>query len=329
MDKNYLLGGLLAFQAIAGYLVFNEGGELSKHSSTQKLFDFETSAVNGIHIEDAAGNKTELKRIDNSWRTMDDFPADSDRVDQLLSKLLGLEHGLAIAQSASAAERFEVSEDDFQRSVHLLNGQEILGSLYLGSGAGARRSHVRLTEDDSIYAVTIGTFELPAEISNWQDKNLLKINFDAVNMVQFDGLVFSRSENKDDNTDTREWSVAGLDHNEDFDKEAFESALKNLTSLRYNEAFTGSTENLSLGGEFTIEYADTKRSYQFYTSEGDDSSVLKVSDYGELFEITSFNAKRILENLNKEKLVSSTEAPSVEELPLLQEPVSIEQPAIN
>ena len=323
MNKNYLLGGLLAIQAVAGYVILAGGGDLQEHSGIQKLVDFDRDALDGIKIEDAEGNVAELKLADGSWVTADDFPADSDRVDQLLDRLVELEHGLAIASSSSAAKRFEVSEDAFQRRVELLDGDKTLGSIYLGTGAGARRSHVRLADESSIYTATIGTFELPAELSEWQDKTVLNLDFDSVHRVEFEGLIVSRVQSEEDESesdegadlDTPEWTVESLADEEIFDYDGFESALRSLTSLRINEVSSSSLEGLDLKGELTVGYADTSRIYKFYKSEENDAYTLSVSDYEELFEIASFTGDRIVGNLLKEELVSIPEPVEVEEMP--------------
>lgn len=322
MNKNYLLGGLLAIQAVAGYVILAGGGDLKEHSGIQKLVDFDRDALDGIKIEDADGNVAELKLVDDSWVTADDFPADADRVDRLLDRLVELEHGLAIASSSSAAARFEVSEDAFQRRVELLDGDKTLGSIYLGTGAGARRSHVRLADENSIYTATIGTFDLPAEISEWQDKTVLNLDFDSVHSVEFEGLTVSRVESEGDesesdeaaDSDAPEWTVESLADEEIFDYDGFESALRSLTSLRINEVSSRSSEGLDLKGELTVGYADTSRVYKFYKSEEDDAYTLSVSDYEELFEIASFTGDRIVEKLSKQELVSIPEPIEVEEL---------------
>lgn len=323
MNKNYLLGGLLAIQAVAGYVILAGGSDLQEHSGIQKLVEFDRDVLDGIKIEDAEGNIAELKLIDDSWVAGDDFPADSDRIDRLLDRLVGLEHGLAIASSSSAAKRFEVSEDAFQRRVELLDGDKTLGSIYLGTGAGARRSHVRLADENSIYTATIGTFELPAEISEWQDKTVLNLDFDSVHSVEFEGLKVSRVQHEEDesesdeetDSDAPEWTVESLADEEVFDYDGFESALRSLTSLRINEVSSSSLEGLDLKGELTVGYADTSRVYKFYKSEEDDAYTLSVSDYEELFEIASFTGARIVENLSKQELVSIPEPVEVEELP--------------
>ncbi|MGJ8639272.1 MAG: DUF4340 domain-containing protein [Opitutaceae bacterium] len=322
MNKNYLLGGLLAIQAVAGYVILTGGGDLQKHSGIQKLVEIDRDALDGIRIEDSEGNVAELKIVDDSWVTADDFPADSDRVDRLLDRLVELEHGLAIASSSSSAKRFEVSEDAFQRRVELLDGDKTLGSIYLGTGAGARRSHVRLADESSIYTATIGTFELPAEISEWQDKTVLNLDFDSVHSVEFEGLKLSRVQSEEDesesdeeaNSDASEWAVESLADEEIFDYDGFESALRSLTSLRINEVSSSSLEGLDLKGELTVGYADTSRIYKFYKSEENDAYTLSVSDYEELFEIASFTGDRIVENLSKQELVSFPEPIEVEEL---------------
>ena len=157
MKKNYLLIGLLALQALVAYFVISGGDELQGHAGIQKLLEFNSEQVDGIRIEDNDGNLAELKSEGATWLTAEDFPVNVDRIDRLLERLDGLEHGLAVASSPSSAKRFEVSGDRFQRHLKLLNDGKPVAEFYLGTGAGARRNHVRLADQDKIYAVTVGS----------------------------------------------------------------------------------------------------------------------------------------------------------------------------
>ena len=180
MKKNYLLSILLVLQVLVVYFVISSGDELQGHAGIQKLLDFNRELIDGIRIEDNNGNLVELKSEGDAWLTAEDFPVNVDRIDRLLERLDGLEHGLAVASSPSSAKRFEVSGDRFQRHLKLLSDGKPVAEFYLGTGAGARRNHVRLADQDKVYAVTIGSYDLPFEIADWQDKDLLQIEVSEI-----------------------------------------------------------------------------------------------------------------------------------------------------
>ena len=321
MKKNYLLGGLLVIQALAVYFTLSDGSKLKGHSGIQKLLEFNREQVDGIRVEDKDGNLAELKRKDSAWFTADDFPVDIDRVDSLLDRLEELEHGLAVASSSKAAKRFEVNEEKFQRHLTLLKNGKPVVEFYLGTGAGARRSHVRIADQELIYTAAIGSYDLPAEIGNWQNKDLLQIETDEVQSVEFDGLNIYRSIQSDgdadsiENADVSTWLAEGLEDDETFKADEFESQLQNLAALRYSRAFTGSIEDREIEADIIVSYGDLSRRYQFTkAAEGNDNFWLKVSDRGELFEVTQYNGNRIIDNLTKDKLIEKDDPQMEEEL---------------
>lgn len=321
MKKNYLLIGLLALQALVAYFVISGSDELQGHAGIQKLLEFNSEQVDGIRIEDNDGNLAELKSEGDTWLTAEDFPVNVDRIDRLLERLDGLEHGLAVASSPSSAKRFEVSGDRFQRHLKLLNDGKPVAEFYLGTGAGARRNHVRLADQDKIYAVTIGSYDLPAEIADWQDKDLLQIEVSEIQSIDLEGLTIrraERSENEDERQDTEldmdstKWVADGLADDETFKVDEFETQLRNLATLRFDRAFMGSFEEQVIKAKIVVSYGDQDRTYEFIETNEGDNFWLKVTGFEELFEVSQYNGNRIIDNLTGEKL---TEKPELDEDP--------------
>ncbi len=323
MKKSYLLGGLLAIQALAAYLTLSGGNELQGPTGIQKLLEFNREQVDRIRVEDNDGNLAELKRKNDTWLTPEDFPVDTGRVDRLLDQLAQLKHGLAVARSPNAAKRFEVSEDHFQRHLKLLQDGQPVAEFYLGTGAGARRNHIRLADQERIYAARIGDYDLPVDIADWQDKDRLQIKMDEIQSVQLDHLTIRRAEpskSEGDNTEeskTPEWLAEGLFEGETFKAEEFDSRLRNLATLRYDRAFRGSIEGQEIQTEINVSYGDSSRTYKFVKSKEEDGFWLKVSGHDNLFEINQYTGDLIIKELTKDKLIEKRD--SVEEEPTTEE----------
>lgn len=316
MKKNYLLSILLVLQVLVAYLVISSGDELQGHAGIQKLLEFNREQVDGIQIEDNDGNLAELKRKGDAWLTVEDFPVNIDRINRLLERLNGLEHSLAVANSPSSAKRFEVSGDRFQRHLKLLKDGEPVAEFYLGTGAGARRNHIRLADQDKIYAVTIGSYDLPAEIADWQDKDLLQIEVSEIQSIDLEGLTIrraERSENEDESQGTdsdigsTEWFADGLAEDETFKADEFETQLRNLATLRFDRAFMGSLEEQVIKARIVVSYGDQDRTYEFAETKEGDNFWLKVTGFEELFEVSQYNGNRIIDNLTGEKLIEKPE----------------------
>lgn len=310
MKKNYLLSVLLVLQVLVAYFVISGGDELQGHAGIQKLLEFNREQVDGIRIQDNDGNLAELKSEGDAWLTAEGFPVNVDRIDRLLERLNGLEHSLAVASSPSSAKRFEVSGDRFQRHLKLLNDGEPVAEFYLGTGAGARRNHVRLADQDKIYAVTIGSYDLPAEIADWQDKDLLQIEVSEIQSIVLEGLTIRRIEqSEDDSQDTEsdigptEWFADGLAEDETFKSDEFETQLRNLATLRFDRAFMGSFEEQVIKAKIVVSYGDQDRTYEFAETMEGDNFWLKVTGFEELFEVSQYNGNRIIDNLTGDKLI--------------------------
>ena len=56
---------------------------------------------------------------------------------------------------------------------------------------------MRLADQDKIYAVTIGSYDLPAEIADWQDKDLLQIEVSEIQSIDLEGLTIRRAERRE------------------------------------------------------------------------------------------------------------------------------------
>src|SRR5690606_26226213 len=72
-------------------------------------------------------------------------------------------------------ERFEVTEDNYQRRLAFYQGDELLGSYYFGTSPGFRQTHVRRDGENDVYAVSFNNFDLPTDANDWLDKTLLAV----------------------------------------------------------------------------------------------------------------------------------------------------------
>src|SRR5690606_5864661 len=108
-----VLAGLLILQIVLAAGVHLGSDDYRVADDGERLLAVTADAVDGVRIEDGE-NSVELQKQGDRWQvTALDFPADDERVSQLLDKLAGLEKGWPVATSDEAAERFKVSEDDF------------------------------------------------------------------------------------------------------------------------------------------------------------------------------------------------------------------------
>lgn len=326
--KIILLGGLLALQvALMLTTTFRSTG-LPGQQSVQALLDFDRAQVDRVVVADG-DQSTELLRKGDGWETVNGFPAEVDRVDRLLDRLGGLEHGLAIAQTDAALKRFKLTDTDFERRVQLYAGDEELASLTLGSGAGARRSNVRAGDAKAVYTVQLGSYDLPADVAQWQDKTLLQLDADAVLAIELGDLKIRKevaSPAETDSPDAAEapaepettWVAEGLADGEQFDLDNFKRDFDRLRSLRYDRAYPHPDLAELVEGDAPVntlrfDLADGgSRSYEIYRAKDGDGHLLKVSDRDELFELNASLGSRLGEQLASGKWTKADAATAAE-----------------
>ncbi len=276
------------------------GSDLESTSVSSAMLTFQPQDVDRIVIAGASGAEQITLEKEDGWHTADGFPADRQRIERLLQKLSGLKHGLAVATSASALSRFKVDEQAFERHVTLSKGDGVIGDLYLGGGAGVRQSYGRAASQKAVYAVTLGSYELPLEQSDWQDKTLLQVSSSAVTSLSAEGVTLFRGMETDQKDVA--WTSRQTPAGKQVDQDAVARALKLLQTLRFSKA-SGSQAPSGYDLEhaamvLNIRYPGKQRQYSFFRANNEgDIDLLKVSDRNEYFQMDESTVKQWQEQM--------------------------------
>jgi hypothetical protein len=178
---------ILALQLIvlAAVLVWHQRANTAPSGT---LLTVDRSKINGLTIVDDKGQKVTLRKSGTGWILPDSqgLPADNEKVGQLLDKVLGASAPWPVATSSESAKRFEVTPDKFQREIKLLDGQQVIGDLYLGTSPGFKKVHARRADSDDVYAIAFANYEATARADDWLDKALLKPNGDVTALARPD-----------------------------------------------------------------------------------------------------------------------------------------------
>jgi len=295
-------------------IAYMGGDELQASQSSVALLNFKPDAVDNITVYGPDKQVAKLHHSDG-WKTESGFPADSEKIDQLLHKLAGLKHGLPVATSPSAWSRFKLGKDDFERHLVLSQAGKVVAELYLGKGAGARQSYVRSGHDQAAYSVALGSYELPLEASQWQDKALLQIAADQVTGLEIDGVKLTRAAEADQKkTDQKKanWNADSLPAGKVLDQHAVRQALHLLATLRFEKVldkqppagFDLAHPVLSVA----VHRQKKLRQYRFAKAEKGDKYLLKVSDRPEYFAVSSYTLNEWKKQMKRDALF--VDAPS-------------------
>lgn len=168
------LAGLLGVQMVLAVVLFNMQNR-QPAAQNEPLLAFDRETLDQIEIVSSEG-QIKLEKKGGTWQIGDGLPALASRVDELLNEFAALRSGWAVATSAEAAGRFEVTEDKFRRRIHLRQGNAEVGALLLGTSPNFRHSHVRKPDASEIYSVKLDEFSLPVDQDSWLDNQLMRPN---------------------------------------------------------------------------------------------------------------------------------------------------------
>lgn len=142
---------------------------------TVNLLSFAPEAITRIEITEGTGDTATsalLERGSSGW-TLAELPVDETRVRELLDKLASIDSPWPVATTSAARDRFEVSDDGYQKRVQLYAGDSEAATLLLGTSPGFKRIHARKPDEDNIYSIALTSLEVPVAQTDWLDKSLL------------------------------------------------------------------------------------------------------------------------------------------------------------
>ncbi|WP_075187933.1 DUF4340 domain-containing protein [Teredinibacter haidensis] len=258
-------------------------------------------------------NRVRLTKDGEQWRLPDygRLLVSPGKMEELLQKLSKLKAGWPVASSSHAAERFEVAEDNAQKTLELSNNGKRIATLYLGTSPSYRKVHVRVNDEQDIHIIELAQHEAPAEPELWFDKTLLG----------FEGLIteaktdsFTLTNIIDTESDNTQWFLSPSDANKALDNGAIDAWIKRFNNLLVNKLMVDGDAIQSIviqNPVFTINLKGKERSanYAFYSH----SEKLYVKQFGQtpVFEIASYQADPIID-MDIAHFYLGTETPGID-----------------
>ncbi|HIE75313.1 MAG TPA: DUF4340 domain-containing protein, partial [Gammaproteobacteria bacterium] len=137
--------------------------DLSAPPSQRLLISIGDIEIDQLTITDAQGEQVNLRKKEGSWIIPidGDFPADQEKVENFLQRLLELQRGLPIGTTPAALRRFMVEENNFERRITLLSNEKLIAEIFLGTSPRARMAHARSSKDASVFEINLATYEAP------------------------------------------------------------------------------------------------------------------------------------------------------------------------
>ena len=187
-----ILGGILALLLLIVLIFENPFGksedEKRAEEATALFPDFKEEQVSKIEIT-AKGETTILSKLDGQWvvTTMDNYPADSDGVKELLEKVGEFDNARHVSDNPENRTEFQVDSSGVEAKLLDVN-DKILAHLFVGKNTpGIFNSYVRAAESNDVYignGYLQGTFDKGTR--TWKDRKIFKFEkglVTAINIV--------------------------------------------------------------------------------------------------------------------------------------------------
>ena len=298
----FILSGLLAAQLVLAAVLNLTGEDYGTFQAEEKLLSFNRQAVDGLRIEDGTDSVV-LKKQEGKWLLPEsgDFPASQPNVKRLLDRLAALEKGWPVAKTRSAAQRFTVEEEQFERKLVLFADDDAQATLYVGSSPGIRKVYVRPGDADDIFAVDFNTWEANAKDDDWIDKGVLTLDDSVVGRLEMPGIIMQRQDGR--------LQVMNLEEKEQTNVEESSALLGKLTGLRVQSLLGTEAEPEYRQEEPALEVRMTREGgevlgYRFSKPEDAAFYVLKRSDLDYYFKVADYLVDPVRET-TRENLVQA------------------------
>ena len=192
----YILSGLLALQLVLAFTLNLEHHGIQGQSKPKALLALKDGDIDHISISSNDGKTIDLTRTEGKWRLsdQDEFPANQQQVAALLQQILTLKHAGAVADSDNAARRFKVANKTFERKVVLSQQNVDMATLYVGTSASMRETHIRLDGEAQVYLADLPVYRLPVTSKDWMQQDLLQVKTANIQALKIGDITLRRTD---------------------------------------------------------------------------------------------------------------------------------------
>lgn len=309
-----ILIGILAVQLVLAVIVFLPKGQASERKS---LLGVKAEEITGLTVTDDQGATVKLAKSGAAWTAPDaaGYPASTTEITSLLAKLVAVNTGRLVGQTAAAQTQLQVADGKFVRKLEIqtANGSQ---TLYLGSAAGSDSTHVRLGGQNEVYlASDLATWGIAADLLSWIDPVYLSVP--AADVTGFT-LKNAHGEWAFEKDAAGNWTFPALAAGETLDASAVTALLNQVAGLRLTKPL-GQTDDAAYGlaqpaavVTLSAKTADQTKTYTLAVGAqdaGDKSYVVKSSESSYYVRVAEASAKGLVEQTRAGFLVQPTPTP--------------------
>ena len=271
-----------------------------------KLLTVAADQVDRLQIDGGDHGQIVLQKKDGHWQLPGHFgaPADGQKVDALLTTLLGIDRNWPVARTKDAFKRFKVADAGFERRLLFQSGDKTVATLLLGSSPGFRKVHARLAGEEEVYDIPFSSYQASLKPADWVDSRQLRLKPEQITAVDLPDsrLLVEKGKPK----------LANLAAGEETDGEHAQQLVDRLAGLNIQDIAAGSDQPLPHPADLSLrlELKDgTVRRYDFASGDDKSAALLKVSSAPYLFKVSSSLLKE-LQKATRATLVKAGKAPA-------------------
>jgi len=320
---------LLLMQLVAALVL--AGKALDQQASDAPLLAFEPAEVTRIEILGTEQDVV-LERGADGWilPALNGFPADAEKVEQLLQRLTALGRPLPVGTSPETQERLKVADQNAETRLVLSSDDGELTTLLLGDSPGFRRLYARLAGDSEVYDLPLASFEIASDSDDWARRDQLRLDPETIQRITTNGWALSRVEtgwrleDNRDQTPGDSGSRSGSEPQPGLDLDAIDQLLSRLANLSYQgvRTPTSETESPAASAEpvlaLEISLANGKTHQRTVYADSDGGYLLETGAEPLRYQLSEYDLDGLL-GLEPEQLIaastdalSDTDAPSSE-----------------
>lgn len=310
----WILAALLGLQlAVALGLWWWGRDDHGTAHAQQPLLPVSAEQVDRLLIEGRSpGERVELRREGERWLLASGaqpFPAVAADVQGLLQRLLGLRQGVPVATRAQAHERFGLTDDRYERRIHLARGEQTLATLVLGASPAMRQSYARVVGREAVHVIDLPAYEVSVRADDWRDLGVLAVARAQLQRIEVAGVALrpAAEDGAGEGASPSAWQAEGLPEGRRLDAQAAErlagwlAALRVSRVLEHDDLPAAAWQSPAARWRVHTQGASEPREYVL-TKAAADTYRLKVSDRPEVFELPAATALQWIESAGLDRL---------------------------
>lgn len=239
MNRTQLtLAGIFVLQLVLILLVRSPFTSASARTEPRLLLpQLEATSPGRVVIEGKDDERITLVRHGEDWsiEELDDFPADGEKVEQLLEDLERIEVRRPVVTSSRYHEAFKVTDEDRAARVKVYDGDEVRADLIVGSSANYRTTNVRLGDEDEVYEIQgLAPYDVRPAQSTWIEKKLVDLPSAEIDRLSLTNSAGQFELEKRDG----DWAVVSPEDKQDekLDQAKIDALVRAATSLQLSDA---------------------------------------------------------------------------------------------